>query len=155
MRAAEFVQEALKPEAMNALQQARSTIAKNRDDELAAWTKDVEANWATKMNKPVAASQPAEPAQSAPGPFDNLSYQELKTKKVGLDRAIELVQQLEKLKDRAERAGAMTPGLQADTDLRLFMKNPQADNYAGLIDKAQRGIQSLTQRMSLRRTAYK
>jgi hypothetical protein len=154
MRAVEFVAEALKPEAMAALTQARSQIEKNREEELASWTRDVEANWASKMTKTSPAAAQQKP-QSQPGAFDQYSYQELKPKLAGINRAIELVQKLEKLKQRAQQAGLLTPGLEADTDVSLYMKDAQADNYAGLIDKAQRGITALTQRMGLRRAAYK
>lgn len=151
MRADEFLKEALKPEAMAALQQARGTIAQQRDQDVAAWQSDFERNMAKRM----AAAKPNSPPPAAAPNYKNLPYAELKTKLAGVNTAIAKMQELEKLRDRAEKRGLMNPGLEADTDMKLYLSNGDQDNYVTLIQKADTAIQRLQQRLNINRMAYK
>lgn len=151
MRASEFLQEALKPEALAALQQARGAITQQRDQDVAAWQQDFEKNMAQRFMT----AKAGRPAPVPPTDYKKYSYSELKTKLSGVNAAIEKMQQLEKLRTTAEKRGLMNPGLEADTDLALHMRGADQDNYTSLIQKADTAIQRLQQRLNINRTAYK
>ncbi len=153
MRAHEFLNEALKPQALAALQQARGAIAQQRDADVAAWQQDFEKNMGQRfMQAKAGRPNPVPPATTD---YSKYSYQQLKPKLAGVNTAIEKMQQLEKLQAKAERLGLMNPGLQADTDLGLYMRGADQDDYATLIQKADVAIQRLQQRLNINRAAYK
>lgn len=162
MRAREFVKlaETLSDKNIGVLQRAKDVIAKNRDDEIAAWTADVQKNfdqWAGRMlSKPATTTTPA-PATpvepTAPEPKETLAS--LRVKIANLDKAIEKQKLLDLLLDRARRKGILTPGLESDADASMYIENPGADNYQGLNQKLDQAIEKLQSRLKINKIAFK
>lgn len=144
--------EALKPSSLMSLQTAKQQIAQKTKDEVSAWEQDFLKNVAAKRG--VGTSQPvAQPAPTAPQPTEKHSV--LKNRLANLDIAIAKQQQLDLLRAKAEARGLLNPGLEADTDTSLYIKDAAKDNYQSLIQKIDSSIQAIKSRMNMKRLAYK
>lgn len=159
MRAKEFVTEVLSDKNITALQQAKDAIAKNREDDVAAWAADVAKNfdkWAGRMltkpvptAKPAATEVPVEPAK----PEETLSS--LRTKIANLNRAVVKQKKLDTLLARARSRGLLTPGLESDADASLYIDYGEEDSYQALNQKLDQAIERLQQRLQINKIAYR
>ena len=144
--------EALKPSAFNALQTAKQNIQQQRDQDLASWEQDFKANFAKKRGMAIPQRQMQEPAQVA---FPGEKHKDLQTRMTGLNAAVEKQKYLDYLTFKAEQRGLMNPGLEADIDTSMYIKDAAKDNYQALNQKLDKSIEKLKQRMGINKIAYK
>ena len=140
----------LKPTTLAALQQAKQNLEQQRADDMAAWEQDFRAN-TTKMARqqlkkrfePVPVAQPGE------------RHSALKSRLSNLNQAIQKQSFLDALGARAEKMGLMNePGLKADADTRLLVRNGPKDDYATLNQHLDTAIARIKARMAEKRAAY-
>ena len=146
------VLEALKPDAFNALQQAKQNIEQQRQQEISQWEQDFRANSAK-----LAGQQPKQrfnpPAVPVAQPGEKHSV--LKNRIAQLDQAIKKQQQLDALSQKLEYKGLLTPAMQQDFDTRLLVRGAAADNYQALNLKLDRAIEIATNRLRTNKLAFK
>jgi hypothetical protein len=137
---------------MMALLQAKKNIEQNRQQELAAWEQDFKKNFAAKqsvLQNPTAAQQPRQIAATPSEP-----HSVLKARMVNLNKAIEKTNLLDTPILKSEQKGLMNPGLRADTDISLYVKDADKDNYLGLNQKLDHAINLIKQRWNTNKLAY-
>lgn len=148
--------EALKPNSLTALQTAKQNIAKNREQDIASWEQDFRSNFAKKRG--LTTTQPQQQMQQPTGPqvsFPGEKHKDLKNRMSSLQSAIEKQKYLDYLTFKADQKGLMNPGLQADIDTSMYVKDGAKDNYQSLIQKIDKSIDVLKQRMGINKLAYK
>ena len=146
------VLEALKPDAFNALQQAKQNIEQQRQQEIDQWAQDFRAN-STKLAgqqlrravtpPPVPVAQPGE------------KHAALQARIAQLDLAIKKQQQLDALTQKLEYKGLLTPAMQMDFDTRMYVRDAAADNYQALNQKLDRAIELATNRLRTNKLAFR
>ena len=146
--------EALKPEALSALQTAKQTIQQKREQDIASWEQDFRRNFAKKRGVDVPQQQVQEP-QSSQVAFPGEKHKDLQTRMTGLNAAVEKQKYLDYLTFKAEQRGLMNPGLEADIDTSMYIKDGAKDNYQALNQKLDKSIEKLKQRMGIHKIAYK
>ena len=136
----------LKSNSLNALVQAKLAIEQQRQAEIEAWKRDFEKNTVQKAQQglrrefePTPVAQPGE------------KHSVLKARLAQLNNAIQKQELVDKLVDRLERKGLMTPAMQNDTDTRMHVKYGAKDNYQSLNKKLDNAIQMLQNRLSIRK----
>ena len=136
----------LKSTSLNALVQAKLAIEKQRQAEIDAWRQDFEKNTVQKAQQglrrefePTPVAQPGE------------KHSVLKSRLSQLNNAIQKQELLDKLVDRLERKGLMTPAMQNDTDTRMHVRYGAKDNYESLNKKLDNAIQTLQSRLNIRK----
>ena len=136
----------LKSNSLNALVQAKLAIEQQRQAEIEAWKRDFEKNTVQKAQQglrrefePTPVAQPGE------------KHSVLKARLAQLNNAIQKQELVDKLVDRLERKGLMTPAMQNDTDTRMHVKYGAKDNYQSLNKKLDNAIQMLQNRLNIRK----
>jgi hypothetical protein len=136
----------LKSNSLDALVQAKLAIEKQREAEIEAWKRDFEQNTVQKAQQglrrefePTPVAQPGE------------KHSVLKARLAQLNNAIQKQELLDKLVDRLERKGLMTPAMQNDTDTRMHVRYGAKDNYESLNKKLDNAIQTLQSRLNIRK----
>ena len=144
--------EGLKPDAFNALQQAKQNIEQNRQQEVDQWEQDFRAN-STKLagQQPKQRFNPPSVPVAQPGEKHSV----LKNRIAQLDLAIKKQQQLDALSQKLEYKGLLTPAMQQDFDTRLLVRGAAADNYQALNLKLDRAIEIATNRLRTNKLAFK
>jgi hypothetical protein len=143
--------EALKPDAFNALQQAKQRIEQDRQQEISQWEQDFRANSAKLAGQPKQRFNPP-PAQVAqPGEKHSV----LKNRIAQLDLAINKQKQLDALSQKLEHKGLLTTAMQQDFDTRLLVRGAAADNYQALNQKLDRAIEIATNRLRTNKLAFR
>jgi len=144
--------EGLKPDAFNALQQAKQNIEQQRQQEISQWEQDFRANSAK-----LAGQQPKQrfnpPAVPVAQPGEKHSI--LKARIAQLDQAIKKQQQLDALSQKLEHKGLLTPAMQQDFDTRLLVRGAAADNYQALNQKLDRAIEIAVNRLRTNKLAFR
>lgn len=143
--------EALKPDAFNALQQAKKNIEQNRQQEVDQWAQDFQANTAAKYAPRPRATAPAAVPVAQPGE----KHAVLQGRIAQLDQAIKKQQQLDALSQKLEHKGLLTPAMQQDLDTRMYVRGAAADNYQALNQKLDRALEIATNRLRTNRLAFK
>ena len=143
--------EALKPDAFNALQQAKKNIEQNRQQEIDQWAQDFQANTASKFAPRPRATTPPPAPVAQPGE----KHAVLKARLAQLDQAIKKQQQLDALTQKLEYKGLLTPAMQQDLDTRLYVRGAAADNYQALNQKLDRALEIATNRLRTNKLAFK
>jgi GNAT superfamily N-acetyltransferase len=143
--------EALKPDAFNALQQAKQRIEQDRQQEISQWEQDFRANTAARF---APRSRPAAPAP-APVAQPGEKHAVLKARISQLDQAIKKQQQLDALSQKLEYKGLLTPAMQQDLDTRMYVRDAAADNYQALNQKLDRAIEIATTRLRTNKLAFR
>ncbi|CAB4220775.1 hypothetical protein UFOVP1636_43 [uncultured Caudovirales phage] len=108
----------------------------------------------TPVNEIWLSQMPKEPPPN-PDRFKGMTSDQLQDRMVGLNAAVEKLKQLKKIADKVEKMGLMNPGLQADTDVSVYINAGEKDNYKSLIEKTDQAIIRLTQRLNTFRAAYR
>jgi hypothetical protein len=108
----------------------------------------------TPVNEIWLSQMPKEPPPD-PNRFAGMSSAQLQDRMVGLNAAVEKLKQLKKLSDKIEKLGLMNPGLQADTDVSVYINAGEKDNYKSLIEKTDQAIARLSQRLNTFQAAYR
>ena len=136
----------LKSTSLDALIQAKLAIEKNREAEIEAWKQDFEKNTVQKaqqeLNKGFQPTPVAQPGEK---------HSVLKARLAQLNNAIQKQELLDKLVDRLERKGLLTPAMQNDTDTRMHVRYGAKDNYESLNKKLDNAIQTLQNRLNVRK----
>jgi hypothetical protein len=140
----------LKNNSLMALQQAKQDIEQKRAEEIAAWEQDFRTNTAKmasqqlkKRFEPVPVARPGE------------KHATLKARLNNLNQAIQKQSFLDALSVRAEKMGLLNdPGLKADIDTRLLIRNGPTDDYAALNQHLDTAIARVKDRIKQRRVAY-
>jgi GNAT superfamily N-acetyltransferase len=143
--------EALKPDAFNALQQAKQRIEQDRQQEISQWEQDFRANTAARF---APRSRPAAPVP-APVAQPGEKHAVLKARISQLDQAIKKQQQLDALSQKLEYKGLLTPAMQQDLDTRMYVRDAAADNYQALNQKLDRAIEIATTRLRTNKLAFR
>ena len=136
----------LKSNSLNALVQAKLAIEQQRQAEIEAWKRDFEKNTIQKAQQglrrefePTPVAQPGE------------KHSVLKARLAQLNNAIQKQELVDKLVDRLERKGLLTPAMQNDTDTRMHVRYGAKDNYESLNKKLDNAIQTLQNRLNVRK----
>jgi hypothetical protein len=136
----------LKATSLDALVKAKLAIEQQREAEIEAWKRDFEKNTVQKAQQGLRREfQPTPVAQ--PGEKHSV----LKARLAQLNSAIEKQALLDKLVDRLERKGLMTPAMQNDTDTRMHVRYGAKDNYESLNKKLDNTIAMLQNRLYIRK----
>ena len=136
----------LKSTSLDALVKAKLEIEKHRQAEIDAWSQDFQKNTVQKAQQGLRRElQPTPVAQ--PGEKHSV----LKARLAQLNNAIQKQELLDKLVDRLERKGLMTPAMQNDTDTTMHVKYGAKDNYQSLNAKLDNAIQMLQNRLYIRK----
>lgn len=152
MRATEFIIESLDDKSIDALLKAKEILAQKQAEELEAWKRDVEKRFPQLNKKPQAPIVEPQP-QVEPEVKEPLSVLNAKLK--ALNFAIEKVQLLDKLKQKAENRGLLTRTIDSDTDVSMFIPYAYKDGYQGLNDKLDKSIATLQQRLQTNKIAFR
>ena len=139
----------LRDQSLNALMQARQAIQQQQAAEIDSWKQDFEKNTAAKFTaKPTTPSAPvAQPGES---------HSALRARLNMLNAAIKKQQQLDALGVRAEKLGLLNePGVQADLDTSMYVKDAARDNYATLNKHLDTVIARVSNRITQRQAVRK
>ena len=136
----------LKSTSLDALVQAKLAIEKQRQAEIDAWSQDFQKNTVQKAQQGLRRElQPTPVAQ--PGEKHSV----LKARLAQLNNAIQKQELLDKLVDRLERRGILTPAMQNDADTTMHVRYGSKDNYESLNKKLDNAIQTLQSRLNIRK----
>jgi len=140
----------LKNTTLAALQQAKQNIEQERAAEIAAWEQDFRTNTAKMASRELKKRFDTVPV-AQPGEKHSV----LKARLKNLNLAIQKQSFLDALAVRAEKMGLMNePGLKADVDTRLLIRNGPKDDYATLNQHLDTAIARIKARIAQRRAAY-
>ena len=136
-------------QSLNALMQARQAIQQQQAAEIDSWKQDFEKNTAAKFT----ATQATPPAPvSQPGE----QHSALRARLNMLDAAIKKQQQLDALGIRADKLGLLNePGVQADLDTSMYVRDAARDNYATLNKHLDTVIARVSNRITQRQAVRK
>ena len=139
---------ALKDQSLSALLQAKQAIEQQRAAEIEAWRQDFEKNTAQRAGQQL--KRAFEPAPVAkPGEKHSV----LKSRLANLNAAIQKQQYLDMLVGKAEKLGVMNPGLKADADTSLYVRDGARDDYVTLNQRLDTAIQRIKDRISVRKVS--
>jgi hypothetical protein len=144
--------EVLKPDAFNALQQAKQRIEQNRQQEVDQWTQDFRAN-SSKLARQQLKQRVSPPPVPVAQPGEKHAV--LQNRITQLDFAISKQQQLDALTQKLENKGLLTPAMQMDFDTRMYVRDAAADDYQALNQKLDRAIALATNRLRTNKLAFK
>jgi len=136
----------LKSTSLDALVRAKLEIERQREADMDAWRQDFEKNTVQKAQQglrrefePTPVAQPGE------------KHSVLKARLSQLDSAIQKQELLDKLVDRLERKGILTPAMQNDADTTMHVRYGAKDNYESLNKKLDNAIRILQSRLDIRK----
>jgi len=136
----------LKSTSLDALVKAKLEIERQREADIEAWKQDFEKNTVQKAQQGLRREfQPTPVAQ--PGEKHSV----LKARLAQLDSAIQKQELLDKLVDRLERRGILTPAMQNDADTTMHVRYGAKDNYESLNKKLDNAIRILQSRLDIRK----
>jgi hypothetical protein len=136
----------LKSTSLEALTKIKQQIEQKRAEDLAQWEQDFRNNVANKMR-----NQSIREPEATPVAQSGEKHSVLKARLVQLNSAIEKQALLDKLVDKLERKGLMTPAMQNDTDTRMHVRYGAKDNYQSLNQKLDNAIATLQNRLDIRK----
>ena len=137
----------LKPTSFEELVKAKLIIARQIEADAEAFKQDLYKNNTVqkaqqglrKEFEPTPVSQPGE------------KHSVLKARLTQLDSAIQKQELLDKLVDRLERRGILTPAMQNDADTMMHVRYGAKDNYESLNKKLDNAISTLQSRLNIRK----
>jgi hypothetical protein len=137
----------LKPTSFEELVKAKLAIARQIEAEAEAFERDLYKNNTVQKAQqglrrefePTPVAQPGE------------KHSVLKARLVQLDSAIQKQKLLDKLVDRLERRGILTPAMQNDADTTMNVRYGAKDNYESLNKKLDNAISTLQSRLNIRK----
>ena len=136
----------LKSNSLEALVKAKLAIEQQREADIEAWRQDFEKNTVQKaqqgLNRELEPTPVAQPGEK---------HSVLKARLAQLNNAIQKQELLDKLVDRLDRRGILTPAMQNDADTRMHVKYGSKDNYQSLNKKLDNAIQILQNRLNIRK----
>ena len=157
MKSEEFIKESLDDKSIQALMRAKEIIKRKREEELEAWKRDMEKNYPQLSQQPIAVTKPT--PQATPQPIPQAQAKEplrvIQNKLKAVNAAIEKYEILEKLKAKAEYKGLLTPALDSDTDVEMYVAGAYQDGYQSLNDKLDKSIKLIQQRLNVNKIAFR
>jgi curved DNA-binding protein CbpA len=143
----------LPSKSLQALMQAKQQNEKQRMADLEQWEKDFKQNTVSKFT----ARQPSFMQRATSTPMVAMpgeKHSDLKAKLVQLDKAIEQQAILDKLVEKLEKKGLMTPNIEAGVDTSMLVRDGARDNYVSLNDKLDKAVKYVTNRLMTNKAAY-
>jgi len=143
----------LPSKSLQALMQAKQQNEKQRMAELEQWEQDFKQNTVSKFT----AREPnlrqratSTPMVAMPGE----GFYDLKAKLVQLDKAIEKQGILDKMVQRLDKKGLMTPNIEAGVDTSMLIRDGAKDSYVGLNKKLDKALEYVKNRLMTNKAAY-
>jgi len=143
----------LPSKSLQALMQAKQQNEQQRMSDLEQWEKDFKQNTVSKFT----ARQPSFMQRATSTPMVAMpgeKHSDLKAKLVQLDKAIEQQAILDKLVEKLEKKGLMTPNIEAGVDTSMLVRDGARDNYVSLNDKLDKAVKYVTNRLMTNKAAY-
>ena len=141
----------LTSKSIQALQQVKQQLEQQRMAELAQWEKDFKQNTVAKFT----ARQPSfmQP-KATPVAQPNEKHSVLKARLVQLSKAIEKQAILDKMLQRLDNKGLLTPAIQSDTDTSMLARDGAKDNYVSLNQKLDKALEFVKNRLMTNKAAF-
>ena len=143
----------LTSKSIQALQQVKQQLEQQRMADLEQWEKDFKQNTVAKFT----AREPSFMQRATSTPMVAMpgeKHSDLKAKLVQLDKAIEQQAILDKLVEKLEKKGLMTPNIEAGVDTSMLVRDGARDNYVSLNDKLDKAVKYVTNRLMTNKAAY-
>jgi hypothetical protein len=137
----------LKSTSFEELVKAKLAIARQIEAEAEAFERDLYKNNTVQKAQQELSREFQPPSVAEPGEKHSV----LKARLSQLNNAIQKQELLDKLVDRLERKGLMTPAMQNDTDTRMHVRYGAKDNYESLNKKLDNAIATLQNRLNIRK----
>ena len=141
----------LKSKSLEALQQVKQQLEKQRMADLEQWENDFKQNTVAKFTARQPSFMRQEPTQVAQ-PKEKHSV--LKARLVQLDNAIQKQAVLDKMLQRLDSKGLLTPAMQADTDTSMLVRDGAKDNYVSLNQKLDKALELIKTRLMTNKAAF-
>ena len=143
----------LKSKSLEALQQVKQQLEQQRMADLEQWEKDFKQNTVSKFT----AREPnlnqratSTPMVAMPGE----KHSDLKTRLSQLNKAIEKQGILDKMVQRLDKKGLMTPNIEAGVDTSMLARDGARDNYVELNKKLDKALEYVKNRLLTNKAAY-
>ena len=143
----------LKSKSLEALQQVKQQLEQQRMAELEQWEKDFKQNTVSKFTarepnirqRATSTSMVAMPGEK---------HSELKTRLIQLNKAIEKQGILDKLVEKLDKKGLLTPNIEAGVDTSMLARDGARDNYVELNKKLDKALEYVKNRLLTNKAAY-
>ena len=143
----------LKSKSLEALQQVKQQLEQQRMAELEQWEKDFKQNTVSKFTarepnlrqRATSTSMVAMPGEK---------HSELKTRLGQLNKAIEKQGILDKLVEKLDKKGLLTPNIEAGVDTSMLARDGARDNYVELNKKLDKALEYVKNRLLTNKAAY-
>ena len=141
----------LKSKSIQALQQVKQNLEQQRQAELAQWEKDFKQNTVAKFTArepsfmQPKATQVAQPTEK---------HSVLKARLVQLNKAIEKQALLDKMVQKLEYKGLLTPNIEAGVDTSMLVRDGAKDNYVSLNQKLDKALEFVKNRLMTNKAAF-
>ena len=143
----------LKSKSLEALQQVKQKLEQQRMAELEQWEQDFKQNTVSKFT----AREPnlnqratSTPMVAMPGE----KHSDLKTRLGQLNKAIEKQGILDKMVQRLDKKGLLTPNIEAGVDTSMLARDGARDNYVELNKKLDKALEYVKNRLLTNKAAY-
>ena len=143
----------LKSKSLEALQQVKQQLEQQRMADLEQWEKDFKQNTVSKFT----AREPnlrqratSTPMVAMPGE----KHSDLKARLSQLNKAIEKQGILDKMVQRLDKKGLMTPNIEAGVDTSMLARDGARDNYVELNKKLDKALEYVKNRLLTNKAAY-
>ena len=141
----------LKSKSIEALQQVKQKLEQQRMADLEQWEKDFKQNTVAKFTARQPSFMRQEPKQVAQ---PNEKHSVLKARLAQLDKAIEKQGILDKMLQRLDAKGLLTPAIQSDTDTSMLVRDGASDNYVSLNQKLDKALEFVKNRLLTNKAAF-
>ena len=141
----------LKSKSLQALEQVKQQIAQQRMADLEQWEKDFKQNTVAKFTARQPSFMQQQPKQVAK-PLEKHSV--LKARLAQLNKAIEKQAILDKMLQRLDNKGLLTPAIQSDTDTSMLVRDGASDNYVSLNQKLDKALEFVKNRLLTNKAAF-
>lgn len=149
---AESQGDSLKSNALSALMTVKQQIQQDRMAELEKWEQDFKNNVVSKFKSRWPDTK--QPSASAPVAQPGEKHSELKAKLSQLNQAIEKQAMLDKLVQKLDSKGLLSPTIQAGVDTSLLVRDGARDNYVSLNQKLDKALDFVNNRLLTHKAAY-
>jgi hypothetical protein len=144
--------DSLKSNALSALMTVKQQIQQDRMAELEKWEQDFKNNVVSKFKSRWPNTK--QPSASTPVAQPGEKHSELKAKLSQLNMAIEKQAMLDKLVQKLDSKGLLSPTIQAGVDTSLLVRDGARDNYVSLNQKLDKALDFVNNRLLTHKAAY-
>jgi hypothetical protein len=143
----------LKSKSLEALQQVKQQLEQQRMADLEQWEKDFKQNTVSKFTaREPNLRQRATSTSMVVMPGEK--HSELKTRLGQLNKAIEKQGILDKLVEKLDKKGLLTPNIEAGVDTSMLARDGARDNYVELNKKLDKALEYVKNRLLTNKAAY-